>query len=190
VKLQGLPGHKLYVASDVLVQEQQRQFFPHGRVTNASSISFRFRVRWVAFTLESLLRLPSEFDFGLCRCQGWGLTLPSVFVPHGKAVVVGTEFTCPLQVLSTGRRVLIGKVWPRRLRRSIALRGVGAKKEAFKYKKEEWLKCLKFLDPKRQFQTVNRHDRSAHRQNLLALLSFVCHAPVCLVTELEHDYDA
>jgi hypothetical protein len=80
--------------------------------------------------------------------------------------------------------------WPLRLRRSIALRGVGAKKEAFKYKKGERPKCLKFLDPKRQFRSVNRHDRSVDRQNLLALLSFVCHAPVCLVTELEHDYDA
>jgi hypothetical protein len=66
----------------------------------------------------------------------------------------------------------------------------GKKKEAFKYKKGEWLKCLKFLDPKRQFQTVNRHVPSVNRQNVLALLSFVCHAPVCLVTELEHDYDA
>jgi hypothetical protein len=66
----------------------------------------------------------------------------------------------------------------------------GQKKEAFKYKKGEWLKRLKFLDPKRQFQTVNRHDRSVNRQNLLALLSFVCHAPVCLVTKLEDENDA
>jgi hypothetical protein len=55
----------------------------------------------------------------------------------------------------------------------------GQKKEAFKYKKGERLKRLKFLDPKRQFQTVNRHDWSVNRQNLLALLSFVCHTPVC-----------
>jgi hypothetical protein len=107
------------------------------------------------------------------------LPLPSVFVPHGKTVVIGSEFTCPLHDLSTGRRVLIRRVWPRRLRRSIALRGVGAKKEAFKYKKGERLKRLKFLDPKRQFQTVNRHDQSAYRQIVLALLSFNCHTPVC-----------
>jgi len=66
----------------------------------------------------------------------------------------------------------------------------GQKKEAFKYKKGDWLKRLKFLDPKRQFQLVNRHDRSVNRQNVLAPLSFVCHAPDCFVTELEHDYDA
>jgi hypothetical protein len=66
----------------------------------------------------------------------------------------------------------------------------GQKKEAFKYKKEEWPKRLKVLDPKRQFQTVNRHDRSVNRQIMLALLSFVCHTSVCLVTKTEHDYDA
>jgi hypothetical protein len=66
----------------------------------------------------------------------------------------------------------------------------GQKKEAFKYKKWEWLKCLNFLNLKRQFQSVNRHDRSVNRQNSLALLSFKCNAPDCLVTKLEDDYDA
>jgi hypothetical protein len=51
--------------------------------------------------------------------------------------------------------------------------------EAFKYKKEERRNRLKLLDPKRQFQTVNRHDRSLYRQIVLALLSFNCHTPVC-----------
>jgi hypothetical protein len=89
------------------------------------------------------------------------------------------EFTSSLHGLSTGNGVHIRKVWPRRLRRSIALRGVGAKKEAFKYKKGEWGNPLKLLDPKRQFQAVNRHDRSLYRQFVLALLSFNCHTPVC-----------
>jgi hypothetical protein len=55
----------------------------------------------------------------------------------------------------------------------------GQKKEAFKYKKGEWGNPLKLLDPKRQFQAVNRHDRSLYRQFVLALLSFNCHTPVC-----------
>jgi hypothetical protein len=55
----------------------------------------------------------------------------------------------------------------------------GQKKEAFKYKKGEWLKRLNFLDPKRQFQSVKRHDQSAKRQKVLALLSFKCHTSVC-----------
>jgi hypothetical protein len=59
----------------------------------------------------------------------------------------------------------------------------------FKYKKGEWRKRLKFLDPKRQFQAVNRHDQSGNRQKALALLSFNCHAPVCLLTELEQKND-
>jgi hypothetical protein len=114
----------------------------------------------------------------------------AAFSPHGKAMVNCIEFTSSLHGLSTGNGVHIRKVWPRRLRRSIALRGVGAKKEAFKYKKGEWLKRLKFLDPKRQFQTVNRHDRSVNRQKVLALLASVCHAPDCLVTESEDENDA
>jgi hypothetical protein len=66
----------------------------------------------------------------------------------------------------------------------------GKKREAFKYKKGEWLKRLKFLDPNRQFPSVKRHDRSGNRQIALALLSFNCHTSVCLVTKLEDDYDA
>jgi hypothetical protein len=60
----------------------------------------------------------------------------------------------------------------------------------FKYKKEEGPNRLISFDPKRQFPTVNRHDQSVNRQKLLALLSFNCHAPVCLVTELEDENDA
>jgi hypothetical protein len=105
-------------------------------------------------------------------------------------VVIGTEFTCPLHGLSTGRRVLIRKVRPAAYGAQLHCAASGQKKEAFKYKKGEWLKCLKFLEAKRQFQTVNRHDPSVNRQNLLALLSFKCNAPDCLVTKLEDDYDA
>ena len=61
---------------------------------------------------------------------------------------------------------------------------------AFKYKKGKGFNRLIWLDPKRQIQSVNRHDRSVKRQNVLALLSFNCHAPVCLVTELEYENDA
>jgi len=61
---------------------------------------------------------------------------------------------------------------------------------AFKYKKEEGLNRLISLDPKRHIQEVNRHDRSVNRQNALALLSFICQAPVCLVTKLEDKNDA
>lgn len=55
----------------------------------------------------------------------------------------------------------------------------GQSKEAFKYKKGDRLKRLKFLDPKRQIQTANRHDPSAYRQIVLALLTFNCHTSVC-----------
>jgi hypothetical protein len=51
--------------------------------------------------------------------------------------------------------------------------------DAFKYKKEDGVNHLKSLNPKRQIQTVNRHDRSVNRQNSLALLSVVCHTCVC-----------
>jgi hypothetical protein len=70
--------------------------------------------------------------------------------------------------------------------RSVAVRNFGC----FKYKKEQWCKCLKLLDPKRQFLVVNRHDQSVKRQIMLALLSLHCHAPVCLVTKKEYQNDA
>jgi hypothetical protein len=57
--------------------------------------------------------------------------------------------------------------------------GVSFIESCFKYKKEKAIKTLISLDPKRQFQTVNRHDRSVKRQNVLALLSFNCHTSVC-----------
>lgn len=61
---------------------------------------------------------------------------------------------------------------------------------AFKYKKEDRPNPLIWLNRQRHIQAGNRQDRSVRRQNPLALLSDVCHAPVCSVTELEDENDA
>jgi hypothetical protein len=65
----------------------------------------------------------------------------------------------------------------------------GRIKACFKYKKGERHNRLISLDPKRQLRALNRHDRSVNRQKLLALLTFNCHAPVCLVTNMESEND-
>jgi hypothetical protein len=110
--------------------------------------------------------------------------------PHGKVVLIGEKISLCFELYPQGVAFSSARVGPAAYGAQLHCAASGQKKEAFKYKKGEWLKCLKFLDPKRQFQTVNRHDRSVNRQNLLALLSFKCNAPDCLVTKLEHDYDA
>jgi hypothetical protein len=59
----------------------------------------------------------------------------------------------------------------------------------FSNKKGEWLNPLKFLNPKRQIQAVNRQELAIQRQKTLALLSFVCQCPDCSVTKSEDEYD-
>jgi hypothetical protein len=78
-----------------------------------------------------------------------------------------------------GNRILYVGFGPSAYGAHLHARRRGKKREAFKYKKGKWLKRLKSLDPKHQFQSVNRHDQSVKRQIVLALLSFTCHASVC-----------
>jgi hypothetical protein len=114
--------------------------------------------------------------------EGQVLVCQAASSPHGKAVVIGVEITSPLYGLSAG-------FGPSAYGAQLHCAASGQTQEAFKYKKGERLKRLKSLNPKCQFRTVNRHDWSVKRQKVLALLSFFCHTSVCLLTEMEYEYD-
>ena len=56
-------------------------------------------------------------------------------------------------------------------------------------KKGQWLNHLKWLNPKRQIQTVNRQECAIYRQKVLAVLSCVCQCSDCSVTKAEVEND-
>jgi hypothetical protein len=111
---------------------------------------------------------PSEFDFGLCRCQGEALFCQAAFSPHGKAAVISVNITLTVSRLihRASRSRQQGLAPPPTALNCIARRR-GKSKVAFKYKKGGCFNRLISLDRKRQFLTVNRHDQSVYRQKNL-----------------------
>jgi hypothetical protein len=117
----------------------------------------------------------SKIDFGLFRCLEPNPAC-NLSQPHNRAMVIGSDrFDNGIESRSRQEKdaAAVASVVGA-LRRRVSAKG------PFKYKNAEYINHLISPNPKRHIPAVNRQYQAVNRQNLPALLAFICQALVCL----------